>query len=225
VVIAARNADKANATVGEIQDGGGRAVFMPCDVRQVEDCNYTVLQTIDRFKQIDILFNNAGIVPFGTVPETSLEVWDDVFATNVSSVFYMSRSVLPHMIERGRGVIINNASDVAVVGAQRSAAYSATKGAIAQLTRCMALDHARQGIRINAICPGETYVSRWDDRAEDMEAYLRDVGAGLPLGRVATPEEMAQAVLFLASEASSFMTGQMLVVDGGNSAGGTSARY
>ncbi|MBZ0300928.1 MAG: SDR family oxidoreductase, partial [Anaerolineae bacterium] len=173
----------------------------------------------------DILFNNAGIVPFGTVLETSVESWQDVFATNVHGIFYMCRAALPHMLGRGRGVIINNASDVAVVGAQRSAAYSATKGAVAQLTRSMALDHARQGIRINAVCPGETYVPRWNSRSDDMPDYLRQIGEGLPMGRVADPEEIARAVLFLASDDSSFMTGQLLVVDGGHTAGGTSERF
>lgn len=208
-----------------IQEAGGRALFIPCDVRQPEDCAYTVAQTIERFGRLDILFNNAGIVPFATVIETTLDTWDDVFATNVNSVFYMCRAALPYMIARGSGVIINNASDVGVVGTRHAAAYSATKGAVALLTRSMALDHARQGIRVNAICPGETYVPRWDSRAEDMAAYLRQIGDGLPLGRVASPEEIARAVLFLASDESSFMTGHLLLVDGGQTAGGTSERF
>jgi NAD(P)-dependent dehydrogenase (short-subunit alcohol dehydrogenase family) len=222
IVIAARDAEKASIVLAEFGDA---ARFVPCDVRQPEDCQQAVDFTLAEFGQIDILFNNAGIVPFGTVPETTLETWQDVFATNVNSVFYMCRSALPHMIAQGSGVIINNASDVAVVGAQRTAAYSATKGAVAQLTKSMALDHARQGIRVNAVCPGETYVPRWNSRAEDMADYLKSIGDGLPLGRVASPEEIAQAVLFLASAASSFMTGQLLIVDGGHTAGGTSASY
>ena len=137
----------------------------------------------------------------------------------------MCRAVLPHMIAQRSGIIVNNASDVAVVGSQQMAAYSASKGAVALMTKSMALDHARQGIRINAVCPGETYVPRWDSRADDMDAYLNGIAKGLPLGRVASPEEIARAVLFLASDDSSFMTGQLLVVDGGNTAGGVSERY
>jgi meso-butanediol dehydrogenase / (S,S)-butanediol dehydrogenase / diacetyl reductase len=225
VVIAGRDAAKASATITEIDALGGSADFVSCDVRQPEDCAAAVQFTVERCGRIDILFNNAGIVPFGTVLDTPLDTWQDVFATNVSGVFYVCRAALPHMIAQGSGVIINNASDAAVVGAQRAAAYSATKGAVALLTRSMALDHARQGIRINAICPGETYVPRWDSRADDMDAYLKQIGDGLPLGRVAQPEEIARAVLFLASNDSSFMTGQLLVVDGGHTAGGTSERF
>ncbi len=225
VVIAARRAEESQAVVASVQDQGGRAMFIPCDVRHAEDCRRAVEITVERLGRLDILFNNAGVVPFGTVPETSLETWADVWQTNVSGVFHCCRAALPHMIRQGGGVIVNNASDVAVVGAQRAAAYSATKGAVALLTRSMALDHARQGVRVNAICPGETYVPRWDTRADDMEAYLRRVGAGIPLGRVAAPEEIARAVLFLASDDSSFMTGQLLVVDGGWTAGGTGEQY
>lgn len=225
VVIAARHAEPAQAAVTSIQEQGGRAMFIPCDVRHPEDCRHAIEITVERLGRLDILFNNAGIVPFGTVVETTLETWASVWETNVSGVFHCCRAALPHMIRQGSGVIVNNASDVAVVGAQRTAAYSATKGAVALLTRSMALDHARQGIRVNAICPGETYVPRWDTRADDMDAYLRGVSAGIPLGRVATPEEIARAVLFLASDDSSFMTGQLLVVDGGWTAGGTGEQY
>jgi len=225
VVIAGRDAAKASATITEIDALGGSADFVSCDVRQPEDCAAAVQFTVERCGRIDILFNNAGIVPFGTVLNTPLDTWQDVFATNVSGVFYMCRAALPHMIAQGSGVIINNASDAAVVGAQRAAAYSATKGAVALLTRSMALDHARQGIRINAVCPGETYVPRWDSRADDMDAYLQQIGDGLPLGRVAQAEEIARAVLFLASDDSSFMTGQLLIVDGGHTAGGTRERF
>ena len=194
-------------------------------MRQPDSCQQAAEFALETFGRIDILFNNAGIVPFGSVPETSLETWHDVVATNISSVFYMCRAVLPHMIAHRSGIIVNNASDVAVVGSQQMAAYSASKGAVALMTKSMALDHARQGIRINAVCPGETYVPRWDSRADDMDAYLNGIAEGLPLGRVASPEEIARAVLFLASDDSSFMTGQLLVVDGGNTAGGVSEQY
>lgn len=222
VVIAARDAAKAEATLADIE---GEARYIACDVRQPEECRKAVDFTIEQFGRIDILFNNAGIVPVGTVLETTYDEWQDAMATNAGGVFLMSQAALPHMIGQGGGVIINNASDVAILGGQQRAAYSATKGATGMLTRCMALDHARQGIRVNAICPGETYVHRWDTRADDMQAYLKGLGDALPLGRVADPAEIARAVLFLASDDSSFMTGQLMAVDGGNTAGGVADGY
>jgi NAD(P)-dependent dehydrogenase (short-subunit alcohol dehydrogenase family) len=230
VVIAARNADKGQATVENICKDGGTAHFVPCDVRRYDDCQRVANETLARFGQIDILFNNAGIVPHGTVLDTPLDLWHDTFATNVSSVFYMSRAVLPHMIARGQGVIVNNASDWGMVGGQGVAAYCASKGAVIQLTRAMALDHGRQGIRVNAVCPGDTYVERWrvnwrGEGKADFEGYVRDLGATFALGRVGQADEIARAVLFLACDDSSYMTGQTLVVDGGNTAGGASTRY
>jgi NAD(P)-dependent dehydrogenase (short-subunit alcohol dehydrogenase family) len=230
VVIAARSADKGEAVVRRICDDGGVAYFIPCDVRQPDDCQRVAGETMHRCGQIDILFNNAGIVPHGTVLDTSLDLWQDTFATNVNSVFFMSRAVLPHMIARGRGVIVNNASDWGIVGGQGVAAYCASKGAVIQLTRAIALDHGRQGIRVNAVCPGDTYVERWrtnwrGDGAGDFEDYLQKTGSRFALGRVGESDEIARAVLFLASDDSSYMTGQTLVVDGGNTAGGASTRF
>ncbi len=228
VMIAARNASAGHETVRQIQEAGGTAGFVRCDVRIPEDCQSAVSETLRQFGRVDILFNNAGIVPGGTILETSLDTWQDVWATNVSGTFYMSRAVLPSMIEQRRGVIVNNASDWAVLGGQAAAAYCATKGAVALLTKAMALDHARQGIRVNAICPGDTYVDRWQGQPEPGQTHdelLQELGADFPLGRVGSVEEIARSVLFLASDDSSYMTGQLLVVDGGNTAGGTSVKY
>jgi NAD(P)-dependent dehydrogenase (short-subunit alcohol dehydrogenase family) len=125
-------------------------------------------------------------------------------------------------------VIVNNASDWGVVGAQGATAYAATKGAVVQMTRSMALDYGRQNVRVNAVCPGDTVVDRWRARQPDeaaFAAYLQELGEAFPLGRVGQVEEIARAVLFLASNASSYMTGQLLVVDGGNTAGGVSTHY
>jgi NAD(P)-dependent dehydrogenase (short-subunit alcohol dehydrogenase family) len=228
VMIAARNVANGEQTVQQL---GAGAAFVPCDVRSYTDCQRAADETLCVFGQIDILFNNAGIVPAGTVLETSLEVWEDVVTTNISGVFYMSRVVLPHMIQRGSGVIINTGSDWSVVGGQEAAAYCATKGAVSLLTKSMALDHARQGIRVNAICPGDTYVERWDTKfgsrypGKSREEWLAIIGSAFPMGRVAAAEEIARAVVFLASDDSSYMTGQLLVVDGGNTAGGVAADY
>lgn len=228
VVIAARNADKAQATLQQIEQAGGQAVFVACDVRQPDDCEQAVRLTVEQFGRIDILFNNAGIVPSGTVLDTSNEVWHDTWATNVNGTFYTSRAALKYMVAQGSGVIVNNGSDWAVVGGQDAAAYCTSKAAVVMLTKTMALDHARQGIRVNVVCPGDTYVERWDSRVESADAlqgYLSKLGQRFPMNRVGRADEIARAVLFLASDDSSYMTGQILVIDGGHTAGGTSVRY
>jgi NAD(P)-dependent dehydrogenase (short-subunit alcohol dehydrogenase family) len=214
VFIAARNEDKGRETVNEIEALGRTACFARCDVRRAQDCRRVVEECVARFGRLDILFNNAGVVPFGTVEETDEATWDLAMDTNVKGVFLMSRAAIPIMRSADGGVIVNNASDWGIVGGAKSAAYCASKGAVVLLTKAMAIDHAPERIRINAVCPGETHVTRWDERADDIAALVRNI----PLGRVANPEEIAQAVLFLASDQSSFMTGAALSVDGGYTA-------
>ena len=178
-MIAARDVTSAQSVVKSIGVSGGSAAAIACDVRQAADCQHSVDVTLRQFGQIDILFNNAGVVPRGTVLETSADLWQDTFATNVNGTFYMSKAVLPHMIARGSGVIVNNGSDWGVVGGQDAAAYCASKGAVVQLTKAMALDHGRQGIRVNVVCPGDTYVERWDNRKPDhqtREAWFAEMG-------------------------------------------------
>jgi NAD(P)-dependent dehydrogenase (short-subunit alcohol dehydrogenase family) len=229
VTITGRRREAGAAVVAAIRGEGGEAHYLPCDVRQPDECDRAVAETLAAFGRIDVLFNNAGIVPFGTILETSNETWLDVFATNVHGTFYTSRAAVPHMIAQGGGVIVNNASDWGISGGQRATAYCATKGAVVQMTRAMALDFGRQGIRVNAVCPGDTYVDRWREEGrvapEDFDAYLKRLGDALPLGRVGMVEEIARAVLFLASDDSSYMTGQLLVIDGGNTAGNAATKY
>jgi meso-butanediol dehydrogenase/(S,S)-butanediol dehydrogenase/diacetyl reductase len=200
-----------------------RICYIPADHREKADCSRTVQETLALFGRIDILFNNAGIVVSGNAENTLEKDWEDTLALNVTAVWRMCRLVLPHMRQQGSGVIINNASDWGMVGAKAAVAYCASKGAVIQMTKAMALDHAKQNIRINAVCPGDTFVQRWIE-----QGYFQDSGAvseiearqsdEIPLGRVADVSEIAQAVLFLASDSASFVTGTTLVVDGGNTA-------
>jgi NAD(P)-dependent dehydrogenase (short-subunit alcohol dehydrogenase family) len=176
---------------------------------------------------IDILVNNAGVTVLGTVVETSLAETERVFRVNFLAAYALMRAVLPGMAERRRGAIVNVASDQALIGKQVSAAYGASKAAIAQLSRSAALDWAKYGIRVNCIAPGSTQTAMLDQVINDLSAKYPDrfpvpsgdtYKAGVPLGRFADPSEIASAVAFLASDAASFITGVILPVDGGGTA-------
>lgn len=205
----------------ELAENNG-AFYIRADHRRIEDCHNAVDQTVARYGRIDILFNNAGIVTSGTAETTTDADWDDTMSLNVTAVWRMSKLVLPVMRAHGGGVIINNASDWAFIGAPAVVAYCTSKGAVVQMTRAMAIDHAGENIRINAICPGDTFVDRWvnegfyHDSHPVTKAEARE--SDLPIGRVAETIEIARAVLFLASDESSFMTGSALLVDGGSTA-------
>jgi meso-butanediol dehydrogenase/(S,S)-butanediol dehydrogenase/diacetyl reductase len=225
VAFTGRRRELGQALAAEVRAAGGQAVFVPADHRELAECERALAESVAALGGLDILFNNAGLVLHGTAEKTTEAEWDEILRLNVTAVWRMSRLALPHFRARGGGVIVNNASDWAVVGGEAAAAYATTKGAVLQLTRSMALDHAREGIRVNAVCPGDTYVERWAEEgyarrepAGDLEASLRAMGQAPPLGRVGRADEIARAVLFLASDDSSFMTGAALVVDGGNTA-------
>lgn len=221
VFIAARNSEAGKETVAEIEASGGFARHIQCDVRLTGDCQRAET-CIEQFDRLDILFNNAGVVLLGSIEETDEATWDQVMNTNVKGVYLVSRAAIPVMRKQGRGVVVNNASDWGIVGGEKAVAYCASKGAVVLMTKAIAIDHAKEGIRINAICPGETYVPRWNKRVEatgqTIEEFIDAYAQNIPMGRVAQAEEMARAVLFLVSEASSFMTGAALIVDGGQTA-------
>lgn len=208
--------------VAGIVDGGGNALFIHCDVTRAADCERAVRETQVRFGHLDILLNNAGIARRASVLDTSEEDWDRTMAVNVKSVFLLSRAAIPRMMETGGGTIVNMGSGWGLVGGQDAAAYCASKGAVVQLTKAMAIDHGRYNIRVNCLCPGDTDTSMLRGEArqlgEPTERFLEEA-AERPLRRIGQPRDIAQAALYLASDASSFVTGAVLVVDGGGIAG------
>jgi NAD(P)-dependent dehydrogenase (short-subunit alcohol dehydrogenase family) len=210
------------AVAEEIVRSGGRAIFEHADVTRAADCQRIVQRTLREFDGIHILFNNAGIMRRASVPELSEEDWDRVIAVNVKSIFLMSRQVVPIMVKAGGGSIVNTASGWGLAGGPRAAVYCASKGAVVLLTKAMAVDHGPQKIRVNCICPGDTDTGMLRNEAQQLGAkedvFLAE-SARRPLGRIGKPEEIARAALYLASDASSFVTGTALVVDGGGLAG------
>jgi NAD(P)-dependent dehydrogenase (short-subunit alcohol dehydrogenase family) len=222
IAIADLDAAAGSGVVRSISDQGGRAFSLPCDVSRAQDCERAVLQIVQQFGRLDILINSAGIIRRAAVTETEEEEWDRVLAVNLKSVFLLSRYAIPVMARGGGGTIINIASGWGLVGGRKAAAYCASKGGVVLLTKAMALDHAPQNIRVNCICPGDTDTPMLRNEAaqlgETAEAFLGDA-ARRPLGRIGKPEEIARAALFLAGDASSFVTGTTLVVDGGGLAG------
>jgi NAD(P)-dependent dehydrogenase (short-subunit alcohol dehydrogenase family) len=214
--------DQGSKIVRAILEEGGRAIFVAADVTLDSECRRAVQQTVSELGGLDILFNNAGITRRATVVELTEAEWDRVMAVNVKSIFLMSRHCVPVLASAGGGVIINTASGWGLVGGPRAAAYCASKGAVVQLTKAMAIDHGPQNIRVNCICPGDTDTPMLRDEAQQLdqsvEHFLTEA-TDRPLGRIGTPDEIAQAVLYLASDASSYVTGAALVVDGGGLAG------
>jgi len=202
---------------------GGRALAAVGDVARADDAARAVAMGRDAFGRLDILVNNAGIIRRATVVEMDEADWDRVMAVNVRSVYLFSRAAVPLMAATGGGVIVNVSSGWGLVGGRRAAAYCASKGAVVQLTRAMALDHAAEGVRVCAVCPGDTDTAMLREEAGQLGASAADFladAARRPLGRIGRPEDVAEAVLYLASDAASFVTGTTLVVDGGGLAGG-----
>jgi NAD(P)-dependent dehydrogenase (short-subunit alcohol dehydrogenase family) len=216
------NEEAGQEIAREISAAGGRAIFEPADVTRAADCQRVVERIVHEFGGIHILFNNAGIIRRASVLEISEEDWDVVMAVNVKSIFLMSREVIPIMARGGGGSIINTASGWGLAGGPRAVAYCASKGAVVLLTKAMAIDHGRQKIRVNCICPGDTDTAMLRSEARQLgeaeDRFLAE-SANRPLGRVGKPEEIARAVLYLASDAASFVTGTAVVVDGGGLAG------
>lgn len=221
VALTGRDEERGKRVVEEIRKAPGTAIFIRSDVRIAEDCERAVNETLRQFGRLDILFNNAGVFYPNSVVDCPEEEWDLTIDVNLKGTYLMSKLVLPAMIARGSGVIINNASGWGITGGNEAASYCASKGGVVLLTKAMAIDHGRQGIRVNCLCPGDVDTPMLPAdanlRKKEWKDYLAEA-SNRPLGRIGTPEEIARAALFLASDDSSFMTGAVLAVDGGGTA-------
>jgi NAD(P)-dependent dehydrogenase (short-subunit alcohol dehydrogenase family) len=218
VAVLDKNVEGGMETVAEIERGAGKAMAMGCDVRLRSDCRKAVQHTIAGYGRIDILCNNAGIVLRKDILALEEEEWDAVLDVTLKSVYLMSREVIPHMIRNGGGAIVNTGSGWALKGGPKAASYCAAKGGLLNLTRAMAIDHGKDNIRVNCVCPGDIdtpmLASECRQLGEDPERFMKEA-ASRPLNRVGTPGDVANAVLFLVSEMSTWITGAHLVVDGG----------
>ncbi|CAN5469685.1 SDR family NAD(P)-dependent oxidoreductase [soil metagenome] len=222
VGIADVNAEAAEGLARTIESAGGRALATIGDVSAAEDAERMVAETVAGLGRLDVLVNNAGIQPvdwYYRVEETPEKVWDRILGVNLKGTFLMSKYAIPRIREAGGGAVVNMASVQGLQSMPRVPSYAASKGGVLSLTRNMALDYARENIRVNAVCPGtiDSEMVRAAARAEggDIEANVQRYGAFHPIGRIGVPEDIAQAVLFLASDRAAFITGEHLSVDGG----------
>jgi meso-butanediol dehydrogenase / (S,S)-butanediol dehydrogenase / diacetyl reductase len=206
--------DAGRALLGEIEAGGARAAFVAADVREFAAVEALMQTAVDRFGGLHIVFNNAGIGAYGKVPDLDPEIWRLVMAVDLDAVFYGCRAAIPRLKASGGGAIVNTASISGLFGDYGLAAYNAAKAGVINLTRTMAIDHGRDGIRINAVCPGPIETPLLTP-VLGLPNAREEYGKLVPMGRVGLPEEVAAVVVFLASDDASYMTGSAVVVDGG----------
>jgi NAD(P)-dependent dehydrogenase (short-subunit alcohol dehydrogenase family) len=221
VALAGRDPQRGGQLREQLRALGRKVEFIPGDITDRAYCDSLVREAVSALGRLDIVVNSAGVAYHATVDETTDEQWKNTFDVNVSGTFYVCRAAIPAMREHG-GVIVNIASDAALTGSKHLVAYCASKGAVLQMTRAMALDHARDGIRVVAVCPGDVDTPMLRGEFRDLglsaEEGLRQSAEAVPLNRVCTPEEVADLVLFSASDSGRFVTGYPLVMDGGSRA-------
>jgi NAD(P)-dependent dehydrogenase (short-subunit alcohol dehydrogenase family) len=222
LVTTGRDRSRGEALSARLHEMGTSNTFIAGDITSSGFGEDLVQQAVSQYGGLDICVNSAGVIHHATVEETSDEAWDETMAVNVNGVFYVCRAAVQAMKANGGGVIVNIASDAALSGFEHLAAYCASKGAVLQLSRAMARDHGRDGIRVVPVCPGDVDTSmlrgEFADRGIDVEQGLQESAANVPMRRVCTPEEVADLVLYAASDAARSMTGYPLVLDGGGQA-------
>ena len=221
VAIIGRDKRKADQFLGELTDAH-RVAVIAGDVASSQFCELAVQETVRKFGRLDFLINSAAVIRRASILETTDEMWLDTLGANVSGTFYLCRAAIRHMRTQGGGSIVNIASEWGLVGARGHAAYCASKGAVVNLSRALALDHARDNIRVNVICPGEVNTpmlrSNFEARGLDVTAGLKALGDTIPIGRVSEPAEQAECIRFLLSKAASYVTGAVFSSDGGSTA-------
>ena len=226
VMLIGRNAARGAELCAEIEGRGGQATFISADVRDAASVERMAETVAQGAEHVDILVNNAGIIDFGSVIDMSVEAWDNLMNTNVRGVFLCSKFILPMMLDRGDGrggSVINISSNLGSVGSAGVPAYCASKGAVSQLTRALALEHIHAGVRVNALCPGTTdtplvRAQAVDRTPEEQAAASERFNMRYPVGRTAAAEEIAEAALYLASDRAAFVVGAELMIDGGYTA-------
>ena len=221
VVINGRNHERARAIIAASKRQPGTIAFVDGDIGERRKCDLIITEAVGILGGLDIVVNSAGIIYHATAEETTDEQWLQTMNVNVNGMFYICRAALPHL-RASKGTIINIASDAALTGSPHLTAYCASKGAVLQMTRAMAIDYAPMGVRIVPICPGDVDTpmlrGEFRDRGLDADTGLRESAEAVPLNRVCTPEEVADMVLFACSDSARFITGYPLVLDGGNRA-------
>jgi len=226
VIVADKDPEAGHQTVDEIKDEGGDATFVQADFSFSADPKRVVEQSVAIYGGVDFVFNNVGIQPrtsYTNAEDTTEEIWDAIMSVNLKSYWLMAKYAIPAMRNRGGGVIVNNASVQGQQSAPLVTAYAASKGGVLSLTRQLAIDYARQNIRVLAVCPGSIDTPLMRDAIsgdsgevpDDMEAAIYAAGARSPMARIGTPEDIANVVVFLCSDKASFMTGEFVNVDGG----------
>lgn len=219
LMLTGRNAERGEALAAELAGGDASACFVPSELGSAGAADALIAECVGRLGSLDVLVNSAGVIHHRNAPETSDEEWEETIAVNLSAVFYLSRAAVREMVPAGGGVIVNIASTWGIVAGERVAAYCASKGAVIALTRAMAVDHAREKVRVNAVCPGAVDTPMLVNEARqvgmDPDEGRRVWAADAPNRRLASAEEIADAVMFLASERARHIHGIALPVDGG----------